>query len=107
MVLKNRLEQFKKRQREDAARVQAELGGVFANQSTGDAFGGDIQAEGADDADDEMDEDDFVEEYDPCMSPVPVNLRAIHMDDRTLPIVTEEDCMRELVSGQVSTRMQC
>lgn len=98
MVLKNRLEQFKKRQREDAARVQAEMGVALVGQTQGSAFEGELQAQGGDDADDEMDEDDLVEEYDPSMSPKPLALREIHMDDRRLPIITEDEYLRDLVS---------
>lgn len=94
----NRLEQFKKRQREDAARVQAELGGVLVNTADQQVFGGDMHADGGDEADDEMDEEDFVEEYDQAMSPVPVDLRSLHLEERKLPIVTEDDYLRELVS---------
>jgi hypothetical protein len=100
VVLKNRLEQFKKRQREDAAKVQAEMGGVLVNQNNEpQAFGGDIRAEVgiADDADDEADEDDYIEEYDPEMSPEPADPRTMHLDERRLPIVTEEDEWRALV----------
>lgn len=94
----NRLEQFKKRQREDAARVQQELGGVFAGGAPQGLFGGDLGVEGGNDADDELEEDDFVEDYEPEMSPAPVDLRALHLEERKLPIVTEDDYLRELVS---------
>ena len=64
IVLKNRLEQFKRRQREDAAKVQAELGGVLVSNEN--AFGGDIHADagpvptGGDEADDEEEDEDEV-----------------------------------------------
>lgn len=103
----NRLEQFKKRQREDAAKVQAELGGVFANLTDQKAFGGDMHADAGDEADDEMDEEDFVEEYDRAMSPVPVDLRALHLEERKLPIVTEDDYLRELVSTETLRGRRC
>lgn len=99
VVLKNRLEQFKKRQREDAARVQAEMGGTLAGQTQGSTLEGEMQTQGGDEADDEMDEDDLVEEYDPSMSPRPVELREIHMDDRRLPVVTEAQYLRDLASS--------
>ena len=98
----NRLEQFKKRQREDAAKVQAELGGVIVNRkSEADNFGGDMHADigDAEDADDEADEDDYVEEYDPEMSPAPVDLRTMQLEERRLPIVDEEDELRALVGA--------
>ena len=86
----NRLEQFKKRQREDAAKVQAELGGVIVNRkSDADNFGGDMHADvgEVEDADDEADEEDYVEEYDSEMSPGPVDIRAMQLEERRLPIV--------------------
>ena len=106
MVLKNRLEQFKRRQREDAAKVQAELGGVIVNaQPDNDTFGGDMHAEVGipDDADDEADEDDFVEEYDPEMSPAPADPRTMQLEERRLPIVDEEDELRAVVSCTSTT----
>ncbi|ORY34113.1 mid region of cactin-domain-containing protein [Naematelia encephala] len=99
VVLKNRLEQFKRRQREDAAKVQAELGGVIINNKPAvQTYGGDMQADVGedDDADDEMDEEDHVEEYDPEMSPKPVDVRTLALEERRLPIIDEEDEWRDL-----------
>ena len=101
MVLKNRLEQFKKRQREDAAKVQAELGAsIVTAQTDANAFGGDMHADvgNPDDADDEMDEDDFIEEYDPEMSPAPLDPREMQFEERRLPIIDEGDNLRSIVS---------
>jgi hypothetical protein len=89
-VLKNRLEQFKKRQREDAAKAQAEMGGVVELMEVTDGFGGDMHAEGAED-DFADDEDDFVEEYAPEMSPEPVDMYKLTPDERRLPVVTERE----------------
>ena len=100
----NRLEQFKKRQREDAAKVQAELGGVIVNRKAdADNFGGDMHADvgEGEEADDEADEDDWVEEYEGNMSPPPADLRTMQLEERRLPIVDEEDELRALV-GQSS-----
>jgi hypothetical protein len=104
VVLKNRLEQFKKRQREDAAKVHAELGDMLKTtaQASADNFGGDMHAEIgeiADDeeADDEIDEDDEVEPYDGSMSPKPVDTRTMQLEERRLPIIEEEDNLRALV----------
>ncbi len=105
VVLMNRLEQFKKRQREDAAKVQAELGGVLVKgKSDADNFGGDMHAEvgDAEDADDEADEDDYVEEYDPEMSPAPVDIRTMQLEERRLPIINEEDELRAIVRSSPS-----
>lgn len=107
IVLKNRLEQFKRRQREDAAKVQAELGGVLVSNEN--AFGGDIHADagavptGGDEADDEEeDEDDYVEDYDREMSPPIAEPRTMGLDERRLPIVNEEDELRALFAARHS-----
>ncbi len=102
-MIKNRLEQFKKRQREDAAKVQAELGGVIVKKS--DDFGGDIHAEGGDvedDEEEEEDEDDYVEEYKREMSPELWEPKELAMDERRLPIVNEEDDLRAMVCRLIS-----
>ncbi|WVQ83197.1 hypothetical protein IAT38_005336 [Cryptococcus sp. DSM 104549] len=106
IVLKNRLEQFKRRQREDAAKYQAELGGVIVN-SANRQFGGDMHAdagetveieEGAEDDD----EDDYVEPYSKDMSPEPADPRTMQLDERRLPIVDEEDELRALFTARHS-----
>lgn len=101
VVLKNRLEQFKKRQREDAAKVQAELGGTMASKAE-DNFGGDMRAEvgEAEEIDDEADEDDWVEAYQPEMSPSPADPKTMVLDDRRLPIVPEEDFFRTVFEAR-------
>ncbi|WVQ67795.1 uncharacterized protein L199_006000 [Kwoniella botswanensis] len=108
VVLKNRLEQFKRRQREDAAKVQAELGGVIVNKN--EQFGGDIHAdigdqdegEDGEDIDVDDDEDDYVEPYEREMSPLPADPKTMVLDERRLPIVDEEDEMRALFAARRS-----
>jgi hypothetical protein len=102
VVLKNRLEQFKKRQRDDA--LKATESGHRSTLEKQVTFGGDMQAdmgedaEAGEDADDEVDEDDWVEEYEPEMSPEPVEIRDMTLDDRRLPVIEEEDHIRAIVS---------
>lgn len=101
VVLKNRLEQFKKRQRDEAAKQQKELGEKMAAQREADAFGGDMHAEGveAEEDEDEMgDEDDVVEDYHRDMSPETVDVRAIAPEDRRLQVISEADFRRAVVS---------
>jgi len=52
------------------------------------------------DADDEADaeEDDFVEDYDPEMSPKPLDPRKMVLEERKLPIISEEDYISNIVS---------
>ncbi|WWC89448.1 uncharacterized protein L201_004372 [Kwoniella dendrophila CBS 6074] len=106
VVLKNRLEQFKRRQREDAAKVQAELGGIIVKK-TEDQFGGDMHADVGDDDQVEMedieeedDEDDYVEPYDREMSPLPADPKTMVLDERRLPIVLEEDDLQALFTAR-------
>ncbi|WVO16315.1 hypothetical protein L204_103990 [Cryptococcus depauperatus] len=106
IVLKNRLEQFKRRQRDDAAKVQAELGSTIAPRSE-NLYGGDIHAEagtvpdeGAEADDEEEDEDDYVELYDREMSPVAIDPRTMNLEERRLPIVNEEDELHTLFAAR-------
>lgn len=80
------------------------MGGTTVSKPAAQAYGGDIQAavvevddDEADDEADEEDEDDFVEDYERGMSPAPVDLRTMPLDERRLPIVNEEDQLRALV----------
>lgn len=86
IVLKNRLEQFKKRQREDAAKVQAELGGALSAQ---------VRAENSVAADDNA---EGIEAYDPSMSPQRVPISELPAADRNLPMVKASGALRDLVS---------
>lgn len=87
--------------------VQDELGGTLHGTRPENNFGGDMHADAGDvkleerdgEADDEMDEDDWVEEYDPCMSPPPAIVADLSLEDRRLPIRLEEDELRILVRG--------
>lgn len=98
------MEQFKKRQREDAARVQTELATGSAKRDNV-PFGGDMRAEAAgdDEADDEMEEqeDDWIEEYTKEMSPAPQEISKMIIEERRLPIVYEDDEWRAIVSSVI------
>lgn len=87
VVLRNRLELFKKRQREDAARAQADL-----------AEGEPEEVEEAYEAD----EEDHVEAYERDMSPAPLDLDAVVRDAELchLPIVEEADLLRALYAAR-------
>lgn len=105
-MLKNRLEQFKKRQREDALAAEAELARRPVGEKRPEAYGGDIVADAGDAYDSEegegegheVEEDDWVEEYDPEMSPEPVDMRYLPLEERRLPIFTPEGVQRDVVS---------
>ena len=100
MVLKNRLEQFKKRQREEAAKQQQELGNKIIAEGEAATFGGDMHADGGDGEeyeDDADDEDDFIEDYSRSMSPGPVDLRTLAQEDRRIPVISEAEFRRAIV----------
>lgn len=100
-MLKNRLEQFKKRQRDEAAKQQRALGEKMAAEGETGGFGGDMHAEGAEGNESEEDgeeEDDVVEAYHRDMSPEPVLAKDLGLADRRLQISSEADFRRALVS---------
>lgn len=88
IVLKNRLELFRKRQREEAARAQVEM----ESESEGDL---DPEWEG----EEEVEEDDAVEAYDPSMSPKPVDVSRLG-DDARLPTLTHADYLASLFAAR-------
>jgi len=100
VVLKNRLEQFKKRQREEAAKQQQELGSKMVAQGETSAFGGDIHADGDGEGyeDDADDEDDIIEDYSRSMSPGVVDVKDLAQEDRRLQVLTEAEFKRSIVS---------
>lgn len=95
VVIQNRLEQLRQRQREAALKVQEELMGgrgglVRDNKTTNgqEAMQEDVQDDGEDEE----------EEWEPEMSPEPVLPDALSEEDKGLPIVDEADVMRTMVS---------
>lgn len=94
IVLKNRLEQFKKRQREDAAHVQADLKAGADDESEESDLDPEYTGEEV-----EAEEEDFVEEYNASMSPAPVDVSRLG-DDARLPTVREADFMRTLFAAR-------
>lgn len=95
VVIQNRLEQLRHRQREAALKVQEELGGTLAHQAGQE--GGMEEMAGLE-QDQEDGEAEELEEYEPEMSPEPVDPRRLPDNDSKLPIVNEEDALRALVS---------
>lgn len=87
IVLRNRLELFKKRQREDAARAQADLA------DPGEEAGEEAY---------EADEEDYVEAYERDMSPEPMDMAAVQRDSELchLRIVDEADMLRSLYQAR-------
>ena len=100
VVIQNRLEQLRHRQREQALKVQEELGGTLANEgTTSGVYGGDMRAEAVEeDAEEEEVAEEVGEPYDREMSPELLEPKKLPFEDRALPIVNEEDDLRALVS---------
>lgn len=93
MVIKNRLEQLRQKQRHQAIKVQEELGGTLANSAAiADATEvTEAEAEAVEEAEE-------IEEYSREMSPELLDPGKLPPEDRNLPIVHEEDELRALVS---------
>jgi hypothetical protein len=100
--MQNRLEQLRQRQREQALKVQEELGGTLAGEGMDDAAiarqAAELAAEEMDLGDDIDGSDEVIEPYDRAMSPEAVEGNKLAYEDRTLPIVDEEEDLRALVS---------
>ncbi|KAI0638233.1 mid region of cactin-domain-containing protein [Trametes polyzona] len=92
VVVRNRLEQLRKRQRDEALQAQEELlAGVARSAQRGDARNV-VPAEGAEK---EVPED--VEPYDRSMSPPLVDIRDLKNDERQMDIVTTIEDLRYLM----------
>ena len=99
-MLKNRLEQFKKRQRDEAAKQEKALGDKLAAEAESSGFGGDMHADGIGEEGSEEegeDEDDVVEAYRRDMSPEPVGVQDLSLADRRLQVQSDGDFKRALV----------
>lgn len=96
VVVRNRLEQLRKRQRDEALQAQEELlAGVAQSAARGIADARVIVA-GAQ-AEPEVSAE-HVEPYDRSMSPSLIDITKLRPDEREFDIVTEKDEMRALVS---------
>jgi hypothetical protein len=94
VVLKNRLEQFKKRQRDDAVKATE-----TASRKE------DVPAEAAEEEEEEV-EDDWVEEYAPEMSPEPVDVGRMSLDDRRAQVVDEMEHLRAIACHRLAERAE-
>lgn len=82
VVVMNRLEQLRKRQRDEALQAQEELLAGVSRAAK--------HAEAAEQADVEMAAaEETVEPYDRSMSPVPFDLSALHLDERQIETIDE------------------
>ena len=94
VVVRNRLEQLRKRQRDEALQAQEELlAGVAKSAARGERPNAALEA--ADAIAKDMEER---EPYDRSMSPPLLDIRTLHHEERQIDIVTELDDLRDLVS---------
>ncbi|KAI5454835.1 hypothetical protein NCC49_002117 [Naganishia albida] len=95
VVIKNRLEQLRQKQRHQAIKVQEELGGTLANSAAiADATEvTEAEAEAVEEAEE-------IEEYSREMSPGLLDPGKLPPEDRNLPIVHEEDELRALFAAR-------
>lgn len=98
VVVRNRLEQLRKRQRDEALVAQEEL--LAGNtKPLARAWGGDMHAVATQDIKDtEGAAEDMPEAYERSMSPMPIDLKRLSYEDRQLPIISEEEDIQMLVS---------
>lgn len=97
VVVRNRLEQLRKRQRDEALQAQEELlAGVAQSAVRGMVDSRVIVPAGAQ-SDLEI-ATEYVEPYDRAMSPSLVDITKIRSDEREVDILNEKDEMRALVS---------
>ncbi|KAI0352907.1 hypothetical protein OH77DRAFT_1459396 [Trametes cingulata] len=92
VVVRNRLEQLRKRQRDEALQAQEELlAGVARSAQRGDARNA-MPAEGA-----EQEAPEEVEPYDRSMSPPLIDIRDLKHEERQMDIVTTIEDLRYLM----------
>ncbi|CAL1700554.1 unnamed protein product [Somion occarium] len=95
VVVRNRLEQLRKRQRDEALQAQEELlAGVAKSAARGDRRGVMPEVDGSGQ---EAVPPEEVEPYDGSMSPTLLDIRKLPYEERQIDIVTELEDLRELM----------
>jgi len=100
VVVRNRLEQLRKRQRDEAILAQEELlAGVATKAAQSKNWGGDMRAEVASEGERETGSTtvDEVEEYNRSMSPELLDITTLPFEDRQVDILTAEEDRTALV----------
>jgi hypothetical protein len=94
-VVRNRLEQLRKRQRDEALQAQKELLAGVERSSNGSSRPMPVEVAVAPAQKKPMEE---VEPYDRSMSPPLLDIRKLYGDEREIDIVTAKENLRQLVS---------
>ena len=98
VVVRNRLEQLRKRQRDEALVAQEELLAGRTKKPLARAWGGDMHAVAVQEIKDIKGDDEEVPEvYDRSMSPTPIDMKRLSYEERQLPVISEEEHTRTLV----------
>ena len=97
--MRNRLEQLRKRQRDEALQAQEELlAGVVKSAARGDHRA----IPEVDAAHQEAAAKEDIEPYDRSMSPALLDIRRLPYEERQIDIVTEMEDLRSIVSAHIS-----
>ena len=97
VVVRNRLEQLRKRQRDEALQAQEELLAGVADSASKSYGGGDIVVVPETEHDDKEPEEEK-EPYSRSMSPGLLDITKLPAEERQIDILTEEEDYRTLVS---------
>ena len=98
VVVRNRLEQLRKRQRDEALLAQEELLAGSSKRSSARTWGGDMRAVAVSEADDgKADVEDAPMPYDRSMSPAPIGIKKLSYEDRQLRVISEMEDLQNLV----------
>lgn len=99
VVVRNRLEQLRKRQRDEAIMAQQELLSGSSKEPPARTWGGDMRAVAVQEADDsKVGVVGAPEAYHRSMSPAPIDIKRLSYEDRQLPVVSEKEDKDNLVS---------
>jgi hypothetical protein len=96
VVVRNRLEQLRKRQRDEALQAQEELLAGVARSASKKWGATEVIPEVA--PEQEIIPAEEMEEYDRAMSPALLNITKLTSDEREIDILTEEEDLRALVN---------
>ena len=99
VVVRNRLEQLRKRQRDEAFHAQSELLAGVSKPTPTKAWGGDMRIESvSEQADVLVEPSEQIEEYSRDMSPELLDSKRLSYEDRQIQVNSETEDLRELVS---------
>jgi hypothetical protein len=96
VVVRNRLEQLRKRQRDEALQAQEELLAGVARSASKKWGAAEVIPEVA--AEQEVIATEDMEDYDRAMSPVLLDITKLTSEEREIDILTEEEDRRALVN---------